>query len=174
MDEYELDDDGLGGIGDTFNRFYLLYGTLHGLVALVLHRSIATLLSSNQLSLVQTAQYLQAHWAFFVGCALLFGVAYLFFSANSFYFSSFLGDDRSFRFRAVVAMLGVVTACLFEKLAGRALFGAREHKLLLFLLIFLTDRILMIPILASALYWFAEHIFAIAVVIAILFFFFRI
>ena len=172
MDEYELDDDGLGGIGDTFNRFYLLYGTLHGLVALVLHRSIATLLSSNQLSLVQTAQYLQAHWAFFVGCALLFGVAYSFFC--SIFLSPFLGYYVRLGYGVVLAMLGVVTACLFEKFAGRALFGADEHKLLLFLVFFLTDRVLMIPILQGALYWVAEHIFAIAVVIAILFFFFRI
>ena len=174
MDEYELDDDGLGGIGDTLNRFYLLYGTLLGLVALVLHRGIATLLSSNQLRLEQTARYVQAYWVFFAGCALLFGVAYLFFRANSFYFSSFLGEAIGFRFRTVVAMLGVVAACLFEKVAGRALFGAGEHKLLLFLVFFLTDRVLMIPVLAGGLYWVAEHIYAIAVVIAILFFFFRI
>ena len=174
MDDNEFEDGGLGVIGDVIDRNYLVIGTFIGLVALVLNYSVGTLLSSNQLQLMNIGRYLQAHWAFFVGCALLFGVAYLFFSANSFYFSSFLGDDRSFRFRAVVAMLGVVTACLFEKFAGRALFGADEHKLLLFLVFFLTDRVLMIPILQGALYWVAEHIFAIAVVIAILFFFFRI
>ena len=169
MDEYELDDDGLG---DEMNRFNLLYGALHGLMALVLNHSIAALLSSNQPRLAQKAQYLQANWVFFAGCALLFGVAYSFFC--SIFLSPFLGYYVRLGYGVVLAMLGVVTACLFEKLAGRALFGAREHKLLLFLLFFLTDRILMIPILASGFYWFAEHIFAIAVVIAILFFFFRI
>lgn len=43
MDGNEFDDNGLGGIGDALNRFYLLHGTLHCLVALVLYRSIATL-----------------------------------------------------------------------------------------------------------------------------------
>ena len=171
MDEYELDDDGLG---DEMNRFNLLYGALHGLVALVLNYSIATLFSSNQLRLARTAQYLQANWGFFAGCALLFGVAYLLFYNISFNFYSFLGDVTSFRYRTVVAMLGVVVACLFEKLVGRALFGASEHKLLLFLAFILTDRVLMmIPVLEDALYWVAEHIFAIAIVIAILFFFFK-
>jgi len=171
MDEYELDDDGLG---DEMNRFNLLYGALHGLVALVLNYSIATLFSSNQLRLAQTAQYLQANWVSFAGCALLFGVACLLFYNTSFYFHSFLGDVTSFRYRTVVAMLGVVVACLFEKFAGRAIFGASEHKLLLFLAFFLTDRVLMIPVLSEALLWVAEHIFAIAIVIAILFFFFKI
>lgn len=171
MDEYELDDDGLG---DEMNQFILLYGTLHGLMTLVLNHSIATLLSSNQLRLAQTARYVQEYWMFFVGCALLFGVAYLFFCNNSFSFESFLGDVTSFRYRTVVAMLGVVVACLFEKIVGRALFGASEHKLLLFLAFILTDRVLMIPVLEEALFWVAEHIFAIAIVIAILFFFFKI
>lgn len=171
MDEYELDDDGLG---DEMNRFNLLYGALHGLMALVLNHSIATLLSSNQPRLAQKAQYLQANWVFFAGCALLFGVAYLLFYNISFNFYSFLGDVTSFRYRTVVAMLGVVMACLFEKIVGRALFGASEHKLLLFLAFFLTDRVLMIPVLSEALLWVAEHIFAIAIVIAILFFFFKI
>ena len=171
MDEYELDDDGLG---DEMNRFNLLYGALHGLMALVLNHSIAALLSSNQPRLAQKAQYLQANWVFFAGCALLFGVAYLLFYNISFNFYSFLGDVTSFRYRTVVAMLGVVMACLFEKIVGRALFGASEHKLLLFLAFFLTDRVLMIPVLSEALLWVAEHIFAIAIVIAILFFFFKI
>ena len=170
MDEYELDDDGLG---DEMNRLNLLYGALHGLVALVLNYSIATLFSSNQLRLARTAQYLQANWGFFAGCAILFGVAYLLFYNTSFNFYSFLGDVTSFRYRTVVAMLGVVVACLFEKLVGRALFGASEHKLLLFVAFFLTDRVLMIPVLSEALLWVAEHIFAIAIVIAILFFFFK-
>ncbi|MDD3917665.1 MAG: hypothetical protein PHX00_10970 [Synergistaceae bacterium] len=172
MDDNEFEDGGLGVIGDVIDRNYLVIGTFIGLVALVLNYSVGTLLSSNQLQLMNIGRYLQAHWAFFVGCALLFGVAYSFFC--SIFLSPFLGYYVRLGYGVVLAMLGVVTACLFEKLAGRALFGAREHKLLLFLLIFLTDRILMIPILASALYWFAEHIFAIAVVIAILFFFFRI
>ena len=171
MYEYELDDDGLG---DEMNRFNLLYGALHGLMALVLNHSIATLLSSNQMRLAQTARYVQEYWMFFAGCALLFGVAYLLFYNTSFNFYSFLGDVTSFRYRTVVAMLGVVVACLFEKLVGRALFGASEHKLLLFVAFFLTDRVLMIPVLSEALLWVAEHIFAIAIVIAILFFFFRI
>ena len=79
MDEYELDDDGLGGIGEALNRFILLYGALHGLMTLMLNNSIASLLSSNQLRFVQTDQYLQAHWVSFAGCALLFGVACLLF-----------------------------------------------------------------------------------------------
>ena len=173
MDEYELDDDGLGGIGEALNRFILLYGALHGLMTLMLNNSIASLLSSNQLRFVQTDQYLQANWVSFAGCALLFGVACLLFYNTSFYFHSFLGDPTSFRYRTVVAMLGVVVACLFEKFAGRALFGASEHKLLLFLAFILTDRVLMIPVLSEALLWVAEHIFAIAIVIAILFFFFK-
>ena len=81
MDEYELDDDGLG---DEMNRFNLLYGALHGLMALVLNHSIAALLSSNQPRLAQKAQYLQANWVFFAGCALLFGVAYLLFYNSTF------------------------------------------------------------------------------------------
>ena len=170
MDEYELDDDGLG---DEMNRFNLLYGALHGLMALVLNHSIAALLSSNQPRLAQKAQYLQANWGFFAGCALLFGVAYLFFFNTLLGFDSILGVDTSIQFKTVVAMLGVVVACLFEKLVGRALFGASEHKLLLFVAFFLTDRVLMIPVLSEALLWVAEHIFAIAIVIAILFFFFK-
>ncbi len=63
-------------------------------------------------------------------------------------------------------------ACLFEKLAGKPLFGANEYKLLLFLAFFLIDRVLMTPIFSSALDWLAENTFAIAVVMAILFFFF--
>ncbi|MDI9388393.1 MAG: hypothetical protein QM441_04090 [Synergistota bacterium] len=171
MDEYELEDGFLAEISSYLNRYYLLHGTLLGLAALVLNRSIATLLSSNQLRLEQTARYVQANWVFFVGCALLFGVAYRCF-ADSLYFDSFLGSIVSFRFRAVVAMLGVVVACLFEKLAGKPLFGANEYKLLLFLAFFLIDRVLMTPIFSSALDWLAENTFAIAVVMAILFFFF--
>ena len=173
MDDNEFEDGGLGVIGDVIDRNYLVIGTFIGLVALVLNYSVGTLLSSNQLQLMNIGRYLQAHWAFFVGCALLFGVAYLLFYNISFNFYSFLGDVTSFRYRTVVAMLGVVVACLFEKLVGRALFGASEHKLLLFVAFFLTDRVLMIPVLSEALLWVAEHIFAIAIVIAILFFFFK-
>lgn len=77
------------------------------------------------------------------------------------------------RYSFFAAILGVVVASLFEKVVGRTLFAAGEHKLLLLLIFFVTGRGMMMPVINNALNWVGENLYAIIIIITIAIFFFK-